>query len=62
MQEVLRLDLQATEGDCPTGHGLSIYETSEPDLCSDTLPSTKPHLLQQGHTRAQLTKSLLGFY
>jgi hypothetical protein len=43
---VLDLDPQAT-GDCVTGCSLSIGDLKAHPL-SDTLPPTRPHLLQQG--------------
>lgn len=46
----LHLDLQAAkETECHTGHGLSIADLKAHPH-NETLPLTKPHLLQQGHT------------
>ena len=46
---VLHLDLRATEGDCDPRSSLSILDIKA-YLHSDTLPPTRPHLLQQSHT------------
>ena len=46
---VLHLDLQAAEGDWVTRCSLSIGNLKARSH-SDTLPSTRPHLLQQGHS------------